>query len=111
MNSALPEQAVADHVSIVLPDGSRRTFEHAVTGSELAAAIGPGLAKAAVAMQVDGALWDLSRQLPDGVSVRFVRFQDDEALPLIRHDAAHLMAEAVKELWPDTQVTIGPAIE
>jgi threonyl-tRNA synthetase len=114
MSSALPEQAVADRasqVTIVLPDGSRRTFEHAVTGTELAAAIGPGLAKAAVAMEVDGALWDLSRQLPDGASVRFVRFQDDEALPLIRHDAAHLMAEAVKELWPETQVTIGPAIE
>ncbi len=114
MTSALPEQAVADRksqVSIVLPDGSRRTFEHAVTGTELAASIGPGLAKAAVAMEVDGALWDLSRQLPDGASVRFVRFQDDEALPLIRHDAAHLMAEAVKELWPATQVTIGPAIE
>jgi threonyl-tRNA synthetase len=114
MSSALPEQAVADRasqVTIVLPDGSRRTFEHAVTGTEVAAAIGPGLAKAAVAMEVDGALWDLSRQLPDGASVRFVRFQDDEALPLIRHDAAHLMAEAVKELWPETQVTIGPAIE
>ena len=114
MTSALPEQAVADRksqVSIVLPDGSRRTFEHAVTGTELAASIGPGLAKAAVAMEVDGALWDLSRKLPDGASVRFVRFQDDEALPLIRHDAAHLMAEAVKELWPATQVTIGPAIE
>ena len=114
MNSALPEQAVADRasqVTIVLPDGSRRTFEHAVTGTELAASIGPGLAKAAVAMEVDGALWDLSRKLPDGAAVRFVRFQDDEALPLIRHDAAHLMAEAVKELWPETQVTIGPAIE
>ncbi len=111
MNSALPEQAVADHVSVVLPDGSRRTFEHAVTGADLAAAIGPGLAKAAVAMEVNGELWDLSRQLPDGAAVRFVRFQDDEALPLIRHDAAHLMAEAVKELWPETQVTIGPAIE
>ena len=72
-----------------------------MTGTELAASIGPGLAKAAVAMEVDGALWDLSRELPDGASVRFVRFQDDEALPLIRHDAAHLMAEAVKELWPD----------
>jgi threonyl-tRNA synthetase len=114
MSSALPEQAVADRasqVTIVLPDGSRRTFEHAVTGTALAAAIGPGLAKAAVAMAVDGELWDLSRELPDGASVRFVRFQDDEALPLIRHDAAHLMAEAVKELWPNTQVTIGPAIE
>jgi threonyl-tRNA synthetase len=114
MSSALPEQAVADRasqVTIVLPDGSRRTFEHPVTGTELAATIGPGLAKAAVAMEVDGELWDLSRELPDGASVRFVRFQDDEALPLIRHDAAHLMAEAVKELWPNTQVTIGPAIE
>jgi threonyl-tRNA synthetase len=111
MNSALPEQTAAEQITIVLPDGSRRTFEHAVTGTQLAASIGPGLAKAVVVMEVNGELWDLSRQLPDGASVRFVRFQDDEALPLIRHDAAHLMAEAVKELWPDTQVTIGPAIE
>src|SRR5918996_3490963 len=114
MNSALPEQALAERssqVTIVLPDGSRRTFGHAVTGTELAAAIGPGLARAAVAMEVDGELWDLSRELPDGASVRFIRFEDEQALPLIGHDAAHLMAEAVKELWPDTQVTIGPAIE
>ena len=111
MNSALPEQAVAEQITIVLPDGSRRTFEHGVTGTELAAAIGPGLAKVAVVMEVDGELWDLSRQLPDGAMVRFIRFQDKEALPLIRHDAAHLMAEAVKELFPEAQVTIGPAIE
>ncbi|MEM7021393.1 MAG: threonine--tRNA ligase [Pseudomonadota bacterium] len=111
MSSALPEQTVAEQVTIVLPDGSKRAFEHTVTGTELATNIGPGLAKAVVVMEVDGELWDLSRELPDGASVRFIRFQDEEALPLIRHDAAHLMAEAVKELYPNTQVTIGPAIE
>jgi threonyl-tRNA synthetase len=101
----------SDLVRITLPDGSVRSFAGTVTGTALVAAIGPGLAKAAVAMAVDGALWDLARELPDGAAVRFVRRQDDEALPLIRHDAAHAMAEAVKELWPGTQVTIGPAIE
>ncbi len=103
--------APSEIVRITLPDGSQRTFTGTVTGSELAASIGPGLAKAVVAMTVDGALWDLARSLPDGASVRFIRRQDEDALPLIRHDAAHAMAEAVKELYPGTQVTIGPAIE
>ena len=81
-----------------LPDGSVRTFAQPVTGAELAAAIGPGLAKAAAVMEVDGELQDLDRELPDGARVRFIRYQDEAALPVIRHDCAHVMAEAVQDL-------------
>ncbi len=119
MNPALPEHAVdapSDAIRISLPDGSERSFARPLTGSELAAAIGPGLAKAAAVMvvsvgEVDGELWDLARELPDGAHVRFVRYQDEAALPIIRHDCAHVMAEAVQDLYPGTQVTIGPPIE
>ena len=114
MNSAMPEAAAepsSKSVQITLPDGSARTLEQGATGTDLATAIGPGLAKVVVAMVVDGEIWDLYRELPDGASVKFIRRQDDDALPLIRHDAAHAMAEAVQELYPGTQVTIGPSIE
>ena len=98
-------------VSITLPDGSTRTFEHPVTGLELAAAIGPGLAKAALAVRVDGELHDLARPIERDARVEVVTAKDPAALPLLRHDAAHVMAEAAKELYPEVQVTIGPAIE
>ncbi|MDH3771225.1 MAG: threonine--tRNA ligase, partial [Nitrospirota bacterium] len=114
MNTAMPEpelRAEPRDVTVTLPDGSARTLAMGTTGAELAAAIGPGLAKVAVVMAVDDQIWDLARPLPDGATIRFIRFQDDEALALIRHDAAHAMAEAVQELYPGTQVTIGPAIE
>jgi threonyl-tRNA synthetase len=94
-----------------LPDGSVRAFERPVTGAELAASIGPGLAKAALVVEVDGALWDLSRPIEHDAKVRLITTKDPEALEVIRHDAAHVMAEAVKELYPNVQVTIGPAIE
>jgi threonyl-tRNA synthetase len=97
--------------AITLPDGSVRTFDGPVTGTTVAAAIGPGLAKAALAMQVDGQLQDLSREIDRDASLRFITRKDPEALELIRHDAAHVLAEAVQELFPGTQVTIGPAIE
>ena len=97
--------------AIALPDGSVRRFDGPVTGTEVAAAIGPGLAKAAVAMSVDGKLSDLSAVLDHDASVRFVTRKDPEALELIRHDAAHVLAEAVQDLFPGTQVTIGPPIE
>ena len=96
---------------ITLPDGSVRHFDNPVSGLDLAASIGKGLAKAAVAMKVDGRLMDLSRPLERDAQVAIVTRDADEALELLRHDAAHVMAEAVKELYPDTQVTIGPAIE
>ncbi|WP_203076725.1 threonine--tRNA ligase [Falsiroseomonas ponticola] len=97
--------------AITLPDGSVRAFDGPVTGTTIAAAIGPGLAKAALAMQVDGKLRDLSHEIADDAAVRFVTRKDAEALDLIRHDTAHVLAEAVQELFPGTQVTIGPSIE
>ncbi len=97
--------------AITLPDGSVRRFDAPVTGTEVAAAIGPGLARAALAMKVDGALSDLSRTIEDDASVVFVTRRDPDALGMIRHDAAHVLAEAVQSLFPGTQVTIGPSIE
>jgi threonyl-tRNA synthetase len=97
--------------AITLPDGTVRRFDGPVTGTAIAAAIGPGLAKAAVAMQVNGALRDLSATLDADAAVRFITRRDPEALEMIRHDAAHVLAEAVQALFPGTQVTIGPAIE
>ena len=97
--------------AITLPDGSVRRFEGAVTGTEIAAAIGPGLARAALAMKVDGQPMDLSRLLSSDAQVVFITRRDPEALGMIRHDAAHVLAEAVQTLYPGTQVTIGPAIE
>jgi threonyl-tRNA synthetase len=97
--------------AITLPDGSVRSFDGPVTGTQVAAAIGPGLAKAALAMQVDGAVQDLARTIEADASLRFITRKDPEALDLIRHDAAHVLAEAVQDLYPGTQVTIGPSIE
>jgi threonyl-tRNA synthetase len=96
---------------ITLPDGSVRRFDGPVTGTALASEIGPGLARAALAMKVDGRLSDLARPIEQDASVVFVTRRDPDALELIRHDAAHVLAEAVQDLYPGTQVTIGPAIE
>jgi threonyl-tRNA synthetase len=96
---------------ISLPDGSRREFDKAVRVHEIAADIGPGLAKAALAGRVDGRLVDTSYLVEKDCEVAIVTGRDEEALELLRHDAAHVMAQAVQELYPGTQVTIGPAIE
>ena len=97
--------------NITLPDGSVREFAAATSGSEIVEGIGAGLAKAAVAIRVNGELWDLSRDIEADASVEIVTRDSEDGLELLRHDAAHVLAEAVKELWPDTQVTIGPAID
>jgi threonyl-tRNA synthetase len=97
--------------AITLPDQSVRRFDGPVTGTAVAAAIGPGLARAALAMQLDGKLVDLETEIDHDAHVVFVTRRDPDALGLIRHDAAHVLAEAVQELYPGTQVTIGPAIE
>jgi threonyl-tRNA synthetase len=98
--------------SITLPDGSVRAFDGPVTVHQVAAAIGPGLAKAALAGRVDGRLVDTSFVIDGDASLAIVTARDeDDALELLRHDAAHVMAQAVQELYPGTQVTIGPAIE
>jgi len=96
---------------ITLPDGSCKQFDGPVSVHEIALAIGPGLAKAALAGRVDGTLVDTSRLIERDASVAIVTGRDEDALELLRHDAAHVMAQAVQELYPGTQVTIGPAIE
>ncbi|MEL0018637.1 MAG: TGS domain-containing protein, partial [Rickettsiales bacterium] len=98
-------------VAITLPDASVRNFDGPVTGAALAADIGPGLAKAALAVKVDGELRDLSRTIERDAEVEIVTRDHEDALELLRHDAAHVFAEAVQELFPDTQITFGPAIE
>src|SRR5579872_7039976 len=96
---------------MTLPDGKAMTFTRGVTGAEIAAAIGPGLAKAALIITIDGKEWDLFRPIEQDAKIRIITRKDPEALELIRHDMAHLLAMAVQELYPGTQVTIGPAIE
>ncbi|ANA14330.1 MULTISPECIES: threonine--tRNA ligase [Acetobacter] len=97
--------------AITLPDGSVRSFDGPVTGTTVAEAIGPGLAKAALAMEVDGKLCDIRQTIQKDAALRFITRKDPESLELIRHDAAHVLAEAVQALYPGTQVTIGPSIE
>ncbi len=97
--------------AITLPDGSVRRFDGPVTGTTVAESIGPGLARAALAMKLDGALVDLATPIAQDAAIVFVTRKDPDALELIRHDAAHVLAEAVQALFPGTQVTIGPSIE
>ncbi|NKD55287.1 MULTISPECIES: threonine--tRNA ligase [unclassified Haematospirillum] len=98
-------------VAITLPDGNVRVFDHPVTGVDLARSISPGLAKAALAVLVDGEMRDLNRVIESDATVSILTARDDAVLELLRHDAAHVMAQAVQELYPGTQVTIGPSIE
>src|SRR5438105_9306331 len=98
-------------INVTLPDGSVRQFENPLTVGEVAASIGPGLAKAALGGKVDGKLVDLSHRLERDAKVAIVTEKDPEGIELIRHSTAHLLAYAVKELFPDAQVTIGPVIE
>ena len=97
--------------AITLPDGSIRRFDGPVTGTALAADIGPGLARRRLAMKVDGALTDLNATIEHDAGIVFVTRRDPDALEMIRHDTAHVLAEAVQALHPGTQVTIGPSIE
>jgi threonyl-tRNA synthetase len=99
------------NINITLPDGSVRTYAAGVTGLEIAESIAKSLAKAALAVKVKGQLCDLSLPLQEDASLSIIRRQDPDALELIRHDAAHVLAEAVQTLFPGTQVTIGPTIE
>ncbi|MEM8490554.1 MAG: threonine--tRNA ligase [Pseudomonadota bacterium] len=98
-------------VQVTLPDGSSRSFDHAVTVHDVAADIGPGLANAALAGKVDGRLVDTSYLIEQDADIAIVTSKNEEALELIRHGSAHVMAQAVQELYPGTQVTIGPPIE
>ena len=98
-------------VLITLPDGSIREFDKSVDGLEIAADIGPGLAKAALIVRVNGELWDLNRQIHTNSEVAIITIKDEIALDILRHDAAHVLAMAVQELYPDTQITFGPSTE
>jgi threonyl-tRNA synthetase len=103
--------AAAGPVVVTLPDGSRRDFPAPLTGVELAAAIGPGLAKAAIALELDGEPRDLATIIDHDAAAAIITRDQPKGLDILRHDAAHVMAEAVKELYPETQVTFGPATE
>ncbi len=96
---------------VVLKDGSERQYEQVVTTEEVARSLSSRLAKEAVAGRVNGQLWDINRPLPDQATLEIITRTDPEGLEVIRHDTAHVIAEAVKELYPETQITIGPAIE
>ena len=98
-------------IQITLPDGAQRQYPGPVTVADVAATIGPGLAKAAIAGKVDGKVVDTTYTIKDDAKVAIVTPKDPEGLDVIRHSTAHLLAYAVKELFPDAQVTIGPVIE
>ena len=98
-------------ITVTFPDGAKRSVRRGISGKALAESISKSLAKRAVAMTVDGKLADLADPIEKDASVKILSRTDPEALELIRHDGAHVMAEAVQALWPGTQVTIGPVIE
>jgi threonyl-tRNA synthetase len=96
---------------VTLKDGSQRSFDAPLTGLALATSISPRLGKEAVAIRVNGDLWDLTRTLPSNSTIDIITKDQEEGLEVLRHDAAHVFAAAIKELFPETQITIGPAIE
>src|SRR5438046_2821021 len=98
-------------VALTFPDGARREYPQSITGLEIARGISPSLAKRSVVMALDGTVADLADPIEKDAKIEFLTREDPRALELIRHDAAHVMAEAVQALWPGTQVTIGPVIE
>ena len=98
-------------VAISLPDGTVRQYDGAVTAEQVANDIGPGLGKAAIVARIDGVLADLRLPIEADANLEIITRQSDEALDVLRHDCAHVLAEAAKELWPAIQVTIGPSIE
>ncbi len=98
-------------LTIKLPDGSARQLPEGSSALDLAESIGPGLAKASVAAKVEGAIVDLKQPLPDNATVALLTKKDPEALEVLRHSAAHLMADAILRIFPKAQLTIGPVVE
>jgi threonyl-tRNA synthetase len=98
-------------ISVCFPDGSSRSFEPGVLGREIATSISSSLAKKSVAIEVDGQMWDLTRPITHNCSVKIITKDDPQGLEVLRHDAAHVFAQAVKEMFPATQISIGPSIE
>lgn len=105
------EPYIHNMIDITFPDGSKRSYRPGVTGFEIASSISKSLSKKAVVVEINGQLCDLSLPIEQDCNLRIITTQDEEALEIIRHDAAHITAEAAKELFPDIQVTIGPAIK
>jgi len=97
--------------TVTLPDGAQRQFDQPLSVAQLAASIGPGLARAALAGKINGRLVDTSTRIEQDAAVAIVTDKDPEGLEIIRHSTAHLLAQAVKQLFPEAQVTIGPVIE
>ncbi|PIR38479.1 MAG: threonine--tRNA ligase [Alphaproteobacteria bacterium CG11_big_fil_rev_8_21_14_0_20_39_49] len=98
-------------ITVTLPDGAKKSFPSGVTGMDVAMSIGEGLAKAAIAISINGELRDITREIETDAKISIITGRDEDGLEIIRHDTAHIMAEAVQELYPETQVTIGPSIE
>ena len=99
-------------ITLTLPDGAKRDYPAGITGAEVASDIAKSLGKAAISWTVNGEHWDLAWPLSEDADIAIHTLKDDaQALELIRHDAAHIMARAVQEIWPDTKVTIGPVIK
>src|SRR5437867_12940421 len=103
----------SSEIQVVLPDGSKKSLPAGATGADLAKAIGPGLAKAALAIRVNGEVRDLQRPLPPGggVKVSILTDKDPQALDVLRHSSAHVLATAVRQLFPKAQIGFGPPIE
>jgi len=109
--NASKKAPAASKITLTFPDGAKREIESGTTGLEVAKSISPSLAKRTVAMSLNGDVVDLADPITADAAIKFISRTDAEALPMIRHDAAHVMAEAVQSLWPKVQVTIGPVIE
>jgi threonyl-tRNA synthetase len=111
MHNLFTEGKVKKMIHITLPDGSRKPFDEYPTGLDVAKSISEGLARDCVAMEIDGRLVDLSRPIESDAAVRLITTRDDEALEIMRHSAAHVMAMAVLNLYSDAKLTIGPVVE
>ena len=98
-------------IEISFPDGNKKSFDMPVTGLEIAQGISPGLAKKAIIVKLDGAQWDLTRPIENNAAIEIVTRDQPEALEVLRHDAAHVLAQAVQELFPGTQITFGPSTD
>src|SRR3954467_15223220 len=109
--AAAPAASSAKQISLTFPDGARREYPANITGLDIAKGISPSLAKRTVATALDGQVADRTDKSEHDARIEFISRDDPRALELIRHDAAHVLAEAVQTLWPGTQVTIGPVIE
>lgn len=106
----MAEAQLTNQIKITLPDGSQRSYDAGVTGTDIAFSIGEGLGKASLAIKINGEVKDLNTPITQDSALEIITMRSDEVLDLIRHDCAHVMAEAVQELYPGTQVTIGPSI-